>query len=139
MSKAYWLTLWPPPWRRDRAFGKLAGWVYFIALIPVVAVLSVVVFVSVPLQRWAARRAGPRMTRTDVAKVIESHLEGTSGPWDWDDFVSVRIGDARLDTIRERCAQLDREFPPERPGQYCGLGGVEVLRRFVRELRAPDG
>jgi hypothetical protein len=128
---AYWhLALWPPAWRRDHAFGKLAGWVYFIALIPVVAVVSVVVLISVPFQRWAARRAGPRMTRADVAKAIEFHLDGASGPWDWDDFVSVRIGDARLDTIRERCAQLDREFPPEMPGQYCGLGGVEVLQKF---------
>jgi hypothetical protein len=133
------LALWPPPWRRDHAFGKLVGWVYFIALIPVVTIVSVVVLISVPFQRWAARRAGPRMTRADVAKAIESHLEGASGPWDWDDFVSVRIGDARLDTIRKRCAQLDREFPPERPRQYCALGGVEVLRGFVRELRASDG
>ena len=79
------------------------------------------------------------MTRAEVAKAIEDFLEGTGQPWDWDDFTSVRISDSSLESIRQRCAQLDLEFPPEESGQYCGPAGFEVLRGFVRELRANDG
>ena len=137
---AYWhLALWPPPWRRDHPVGKVASWAYFVVFVPVVTVLSVIVLISIPFQRWAARRSGPRMTRAEVARAIESFVENRGGAWDWDDFTSVHIGDPRLDRIRERCAQLDSEFPPEAPGQYCGPAGMEVLRGFVRELRSADG
>ena len=71
--------------------------------------------------------------------MIESFLDGTGGDWDWDDFMSVSTGDPFLDSIRMRCAQLPEEFPAEKQGHYCGPGGVEVLRGFVRELRAADG
>jgi hypothetical protein len=79
------------------------------------------------------------MTRVEVARAIESFLDHGDSPWDWDDFTSVRIGDPDLDAIRARCAQLDREFPPDEPGQYCGPDGVAVLRGLIRELRAIDG
>jgi hypothetical protein len=112
------------------------GWV--VAIAPVIALTSLLVLVSLPLQRLMAWRAGPRMSRGQLASVLESLAEGTAGPWDWDDFLSVPIGDPDLDRIRLRCSRLDEEFPPDEPGRYCGEGGLAVLRQFVAELRRSD-
>ena len=81
------------------------------------------------------RAKSPLLTRSEVATIIESFLSGDCGPWDWDDFISVPIGDPELDLIRERCAQLDSEFPPNATNEYCGEVGNQVLRRYVEELR----
>lgn len=41
----------------------------------------------------------------DVATRLRDFLTGTGGPWDWDDFTSIPLADARLDDIRLRaCA-----------------------------------
>ena len=75
------------------------------------------------------------MTREEVATTIENFLDGLGERWDWDDFISFPITDPRLDEIRERCNRLSEEFPAAERGHYCGPGGVEVMRAFVRELR----
>ncbi|MBI3303623.1 MAG: hypothetical protein HYZ72_16285 [Deltaproteobacteria bacterium] len=106
---------------------------------PIVAVVSLIILLTVPLQRWLAKRRGPRMTASQVAATIQNFLDGTSGSWDWDDFISVPIGDPELDAIRTRCARLDDEYPPEVPGRYCGDAGLDVMREFVRALGSPDG
>jgi len=41
-----------------------------------------------------------RRTRDEVADYIENFLNGNGGPWDWDDFTSVRIDDPELDQVR---------------------------------------
>jgi hypothetical protein len=75
-----------------------------------------------------------KKTAKDVRDVLVRFLDGTVRPYEFDDFVSVSIGDPRLDAIRERCGGLCAEFPPKLPGHYCGQGGVEVMRRFIQEL-----
>jgi hypothetical protein len=74
-----------------------------------------------------------RLTREEVADIIEAFLNGTGGRWDWDDFCSIRIKDPDLDAIRRRCADLHEEDPY--PAQYCGPAGVEIVRGFVAALR----
>ena len=76
----------------------------------------------------------PKKTARDVRGILVRFLDGTATPYEFDDFVSVSIGDPRLDAIRERCDRLRREFPPELPGHYCGEGGVEIMRGFIEEL-----
>ena len=75
------------------------------------------------------------VTADQVAATIENFVEGRGAAWDWDDFLSLRIADPRLEAIRERCSGLPEEFPPHEPGHYCGGGGVRVMRALVRELR----
>lgn len=133
------IVLWPPPWNREMIPGRIAAGAYAIAIAPVVVLVSLVVFLSIPFQRLLARRSGPRMSVPDVALVIDHFVMGESGEWDWDDFISAPIDDPRLDSIRERCARLDEEFRPTRSDAYCGDEGLEVLRQFVRELRRSDG
>jgi hypothetical protein len=53
-----------------------------------------------------------KMTREQVAKTIEDFVNGTSGKWDWDDFISIRLQDAELDAIRKKCVSVRDEFPP---------------------------
>jgi hypothetical protein len=133
------IVLWPPPWSGNSILKKMATLGWGLAIAPVIVLTTLIVFVSIPLQRIAARPAGPRMSRLQAGAVLESFADGTAGPWDWDDFVSVPIGDPRLDAIRLRCSSLEEEFPPERPGQCCGEGGLLVLRQLAAELRRSDG
>jgi hypothetical protein len=76
------------------------------------------------------------MTPKDVRDVLVRFLNGTAGPYEFDDFVSASIGDPRLDAIRVRCAGLWSEFPPEIRGHYCGEGGAQVMRQFIQELES---
>jgi hypothetical protein len=75
-----------------------------------------------------------KVTAKDVRDILVRFLDGSAAPNEFDDFVSIPIGDLRLDAIRKRCARLWTEFPPETPGEYCGEGGVEVMKRFIQEL-----
>jgi hypothetical protein len=58
-------------------------------------------FVLFRWMRWPVRR-----TRTGVIKLIKSALE-TGGDSKWDDFVSVKIADPELETIRRRCLEVN--------------------------------
>jgi hypothetical protein len=75
----------------------------------------------------------------DVAQILEDFVEGRGHPLAWDGFTqgSSRddFDDERLDQIRRRCACLDQEFPPKRPGEFCNEQGLDVIRRYVEELR----
>ena len=76
-----------------------------------------------------------RLTREEVAQILQNFLDGTGGDWDWDDFASaITIEDPYLEKIRARCALLDREFPPARRSEYCNEQGIEVIRAYIREL-----
>ena len=76
-----------------------------------------------------------QMTKTEVAGLIESFINNRSGVRDWDDFLSVRLSDPQLETVRERCARLPEEFPPTEKGHYCGLDGIKVLKDLAAQLR----
>lgn len=41
-----------------------------------------------------------KVTPQQFADELERHLQGTEGPWDWDDATSVRMADKRLDQLR---------------------------------------
>ena len=78
------------------------------------------------------------LTREDVANEIEKFLKAEGGRFDWDDFCTFRIVDPELDRIRQRCANLDEEFPPGLTGpRYCNEQGIEVLKGYVDYLRRP--
>ncbi|HXB57664.1 MAG TPA: hypothetical protein VN461_23085 [Vicinamibacteria bacterium] len=77
-----------------------------------------------------------KLTASQVADTLEGFVDGTAGPYDWDDFLSLPLQDPRLEAIRLRCLSLDEEFPPRLPGEFCSEEGAEVIREYVRELRA---
>jgi len=75
------------------------------------------------------------MTRDEVIRTIEQFIDGTTGDWDWDDFVIVADADPILERARRRCVHVTELFPPEGPHQWCGPKGLDELRQVVHELR----
>jgi hypothetical protein len=67
-----------------------------------------------------------RRSYSEVADIIERHIERTEGPWDWDDFTSIPIANNELDAIRLRCIELERAIPGRT---------AEELKAIVRRLR----
>lgn len=87
-----------------------------------------------------------RLTKAEVANIIEHFVDGTGGGWDWDDFTSVRIEDPELDAIRQRCCDLQAPTVPAnviglrspKVNTYCGPEGFDEMRRMVTVLRSSD-
>ena len=77
-----------------------------------------------------------KRTREEVASTIDGFINGTGRQWDWDGFTSIRIDDPELEEIRIRCVGLPVEFPPAAPKDYCGEGGMQVMRDLLQGLRA---
>ncbi len=79
-------------------------------------------------------------TYLNVAKMLEDFANGTGGRWDWDDYTSAMSypDDPYLQQVQQRMTNLDRELPSGGRG-YCGDGGVEVIRVYVRDLRHRAG
>jgi hypothetical protein len=76
---------------------------------------------------------------SEVASIIESFLNDTGGPYDWDDFVcGGNVANPELEAIRARCASLPDEFPPTSSGHYCSEAGFEVMRGLAARLRATN-
>ena len=78
---------------------------------------------------------GRKITREDVATTIENFVSGSGGPWDWDDFISFRIADEELETIRIECLRTQSEYPGG-PNQWCNEQGLEVLKHLAKQLRS---
>jgi hypothetical protein len=73
-------------------------------------------------------------TPAEVARIIEGFIEGTCGPYDWDDFISFPLDDPALEAVRQECADLPDRYPPGKRGWYCNDDGVDVLRRLMRHV-----
>lgn len=78
-------------------------------------------------------------TPEEVASTIEGFVNATGKQWDWDGFTSIRIDDAGLEAIRQRCLAIRDEFPPSNQRDYCSPEGLNVMRQLVQELRAKVG
>jgi hypothetical protein len=76
-----------------------------------------------------------KRTKEEVARIIESFLDGTCGDWDWDDLCSIKIEDPELDHLRVLCSSACFTYPPTEKGHYCSPEGREYLRHLARSLR----
>lgn len=77
-----------------------------------------------------------KRTPEDVANTIEGFVNGTGDQWAWDDFISIRIDDLALETIRRKCVAIRDEFPPSDPKAYCSDAGLAAMRQMAQTLRA---
>lgn len=73
----------------------------FVLLTPVILFFIVLKIVLLPFERPIQR------SPDEVARYLRDFLNGTGGPWDWDDFISVPIADPRLEDLRQRASVLD--------------------------------
>jgi hypothetical protein len=78
-----------------------------------------------------------KRSREQVADLLDSFLGEESGWRAWDTFLSFPLKDEKLERIRIRCANLDREFPPDTDGHFCGDKAIDVIRTYIAELRKP--
>jgi hypothetical protein len=77
------------------------------------------------------------LSKQEVAQILEDFLEGKGSPWAWDDYTQgMSLADPYLERIRVRLARLSQEFPPDRPSEYCNEQGRNVIRNYIKELRA---
>jgi hypothetical protein len=106
----------------------------FLPVILVVALLGAFAILKLPTYNKKYKRS-----RNQVADLRDSFLGEENGSKAWDAFLSFPLEDENLETIRIRCANLDREFPPDIDGQFCSDKGIEVIRAYIAELRKPMG
>jgi hypothetical protein len=78
------------------------------------------------------------MTPAGVRQVLSAFIDGTDGPYDWGDFITSRLSDPALDSIRDRCAGLREEFPPETPSAFCSAQGIRLIEQFIADLDGCD-
>lgn len=86
-----------------------------LALVVIVPAVIIAKIVSMPFERPFNRSA------EEVARYLRDFLNGTGGDWDWDDFISIPITDARLEAIRDRAAHLDLPMHDENTGSLQAL------------------
>lgn len=63
-------------------------------------------------------------TPEDVIGFMSDLIDGSGGPWDWDEFETVPIVDPELDAIRQRAILAG---PPE--------PDVEALKNLISEVQ----
>jgi len=72
-----------------------------------------------------------KRTAEEVIREITDFLNRVGGAHDWDDFISIRIDDERLNAIRIECADLPVRYPAGNCRQYCGDEGLKRLQEIV--------
>jgi hypothetical protein len=97
-----------------------------VASIFILPVFLIVKLVMMPFEK-------PRtLSPEEVIGYLHGFLEGTDGPWDWDNFTTMPIADTRLDDIRERVAALDV------PLSEADIGPLKALLAEAEAIAAAD-
>ena len=95
------------------------------------------VIAAIAVLLWRINRRPVQHSATEVAAMLKSLLAGTTGPREWDYFVSVHLKDPRLESIRQRCVALwTRGSPSVKRGDTQPLPLTELGKRQVSELLA---
>jgi hypothetical protein len=76
------------------------------------------------------------MTLEEAADSIDKFVNHTGGPWDWDDFISIRQKDAELEAVRLKCVSVADDFPSTDRRSYCSDAGFDALRDLLKDLRS---
>ncbi|MBX3563241.1 MAG: hypothetical protein KF730_01565 [Sphingomonas sp.] len=74
--------------------------------------------------KWLAGLGRADLTPRQVSNALRDFLDGNSGQWDWDDFISIPIRDRTLDAIRLKSLAVNLPLDDE---------GKAVLRRLLAE------
>jgi len=63
-----------------------------------------------------------------VLEIIEDFINDEGGPYDWDDFISIKISDPQLENIRKQAANIHLPLTEE------GCETLKYLRSKVKNL-----
>ena len=84
------------------------------------------------------KKSGDLYSKEEVIEVLDKFLnrEDEIGPFEWDDFLSLRGRDTELNAIRDICSAVSEAFPANpSSGMYCSTGGVRLLQGLLDILR----
>jgi len=102
-----------------------------------VTILIWVVIAAMAYGLWRINRRPVRHSATEVAAVLTSLLNGTTGSREWTYFKAVHIKDPRLESIRKRCVELwDQGSPAVKRGATEPYPLTELGKHQVSELLA---
>jgi hypothetical protein len=92
------------------------------------AILLAPVAIPVVLaKRVLGLKTSADLTALDVEGYLRDFLEGTGGPWDWDDFTSIPITDPSLEAIRQEALWVDLPLTED---------GRATLTKLLEQVRA---
>ena len=131
------IRLWPPPWSIDSPLRKALSYLWFLVLLPLMVITTVIGILMSVVSGLTGRNTCVQRSRAEVVEIIDDLLN-ESGQFDFGFFLHVRIEDTELESIRLRCLQLPKEYPPEEEGYWCSPAGIDELRRIADELRRHD-
>jgi hypothetical protein len=77
--------------------------------------------------------------RKEVAATIESFLDGSCRPYDWDDLISIPRSDATFDVVCRYCASTSDLYPTPKTTEWCSDQGATKLRELAALLRSDAG
>jgi hypothetical protein len=69
--------------------------------------------------------------RSEIAATISAFLNGTCGPHDWDDLISIPRNSAEGNFICDYCAFTQHLYPPAKKGEWCNDSGAKALRAVI--------
>lgn len=77
------------------------------------------------------------MTRNEIIKTIDEFIDGSSGDaWTWDDFVSVRYSNKKVESVRQEIIEIDRLYPATEMGWWCSADGLKALEALSMKLKS---
>ena len=71
----------------------------------------------------------------DAAKVIENFVDGSCGPYEWDDFLNGSKNDTDLQKIREECERIGIDYPARSDHEWCNDDGGRALLAIAGRIR----
>lgn len=83
---------------------------------------------------WRTKKLTHAETESYVIRTIKEFLDGTGGPWDWDDFISFRTGYPEWDAVQKFCLSLPNNYPPTEKG-WCNEDGIRELQLKLDQLQ----
>ena len=102
--------------------------------IPVASLLVLAVLSFFAWSNHQAKRQHAGFTKDDVRAAIENVLSGDSHD-EWDLFLAWPIGDPYLESVRQRCIGISKEYSGAEKGKDIATGGETTLRLILDELR----
>jgi hypothetical protein len=73
--------------------------------------------------------------RNLTASLIERFLSGAVTAYEFDDFLSTKSSDYRIEQARTAILNLPAQFPPANENQYTSLLGMQEMRQIALDLR----
>ena len=99
-------------------------------------IVTLLVLAAFGVLVWANHQTSKQhalLSKSDVVAAIENVLSGSYHD-EWDLFLAWPIRDSYLESIRQRCIAVSKDYSGE-PGRDIASGGEAKLRLILEELQ----